>query len=244
MKITTILVTLLLLINTNTQQEQQQDSTAVQNKQFTGDCVAKIYEFDPALMWGNVKYRKKEGFDPKGLERGKIIGEVKFKVNGNVCFGYTMKNGDATSSVEGTPIYQVNGYSEQFRLFVGEDLYEVTDNPYAKTLGDFFDIQGKVNKVKIEYPIENSPSIEISEEAKKQFIEDFLKVDYVPFERIYKDSMFNSTKYFLRIHLNDGSNIVISYWPDENAFSQGYATEKMKKIILTNVEKLQSLSPP
>lgn len=246
MKLTVVSLAFLLLTNmyTPTQSAQQVTISQVENEKFTGDCAAKINEYDSVLLWNNVRYKKNSEFNPDRLEKGQKVGEVSFKVNGNVCFGYRLKNGDATWSEKGTPIYKVKGYSQNFRLFVGTDLYEVSENPHAKKVGDIFDIAGKVKKITLEYPIENSPLVEFSEDAKCEFIEDFLLADYVPFEKIYKDSMFLSTKYFLRIHLNDDSKIVISYWPDENAFNQGYGTEKIKKIILNHADKLKAIAPP
>ncbi|GED34979.1 hypothetical protein P9761_20560 [Brevibacillus centrosporus] len=211
--------------------------------EFTGECGLLVDEYDPELMWNNIKYLKNYESDTKGLERGKKIGEVLFKMNGNVCLGYKRKHGDATWAEIGTPIYQVKGYTEKFRIFVGDDLYEALENPYAKKIGDIFDISGKIKKITIEYPIENSPSVEFPEEATKKFIDEFLNLEYVPFKDIYKTSMFRSEKYFLRFQLHDDSSFIVSFWPDENVFIQGHGNDVTKKIIMSHAEKLTTKYP-
>lgn len=243
MKITATSLAILLLLTFSSQKEDQANKSKEVDNQFSGNCTVKINEYDPVLMWNDITYKKMNVLDTNGLERGQKLGEVSFRVNGNVCFGYKLKNGDATWSEKGTSIYQVKGYSEKFRLYVGEELYQVTENPKAKKVGDLYDIVGKVKKISLEYPVENSVSVEFTENDINEFIQGYTAIDYVPFEQLYKDSMFKSDKYFLRIQLNDNTNFVISYWPDENVFNHGYGSEKIKNLLLSYSKKLKALAP-
>lgn len=211
------------------------------NTQFTGDCAFKVDEYDAAVMWNDLRYRLNDDSKNGLLERGEKIGEVVFKVNGNVCLGYRMQNGDATWAEIGTPIYKVKGYSERFRIFLGDELFEVSNIPTAQKIGDFYDFTDKVKEISIEYPIENSPSIDFSKEETEQFLHAFLEQEYVPFQDIYKNLSENSTHYYLRVHFHDQSVTVISYWIEDNAFTTGYGNDLIKKIITSKAEKLDVL---
>ncbi len=221
----------------------KQEIEAWSNEQFTGDCAFKVHEYEPALKWNNLRYMKNYESSTEGLIRGKKIGEVLFQVNGNVCLGYRLKNGDATWAPIGTEIYEVKGYSEKFRIWVGDELYEVFEVPHPQKIGDFYDVTGKVKKITLEYPIENSPAVEFSSEATRQFVEEYLQLDYVPFKEIYAGLPHDSSNYFLRFHLHDNSSFIVSYWPVENAFTRGYGNDKIKKLIMSHAEKLMKLAP-
>ncbi|MED1949757.1 hypothetical protein EDM59_30720 [Brevibacillus nitrificans] len=199
-------------------------------------CVNKLAEYDGMLMWNNITYSKNYVSDTKGLIRDKKIGEVKFTMSGMVCPGYKMKNGDATIEQVGTPIYSVKGYSEQFRLFIGDNLYEVNDNPHAKTIGDLYDIRGKVSKVTLESIEDNSYIKDFTKDASEQFVEELLKLKYVGFQEVYKETGLNGNKFFIRIYLSDNSSLLISYWSDENIITPGAITnEAFKTIVLSQI---------
>ncbi|WP_134685166.1 hypothetical protein [Brevibacillus migulae] len=211
------------------------------NQAYTGDCTLHIDEYDPAIMWKQRTYWRNYRSDQSGLVRGEKIGEVKFKMNGMVCPGYIMKNGDATDAAIGTPIYTVKGYAEGYRLFVGEDLYEVRKIPGARIIGDFNDIGGKVKKITIQYPIENSPSIDLSGEDTQLFVKRYLQLKHVPSSKIYQQSSVYSQPYFLKFTLQDHSSFIESFRLEENAFTLGYGTEDTKRILLPYLQKLPPL---
>ncbi|NGQ97502.1 hypothetical protein G3578_20400 [Brevibacillus sp. SYP-B805] len=113
MKLVAISITLILLMNFNALQANEIGNVA-KKEPATENCINKIDEFEPAIMWNNITYKKNYESDTTGLRRrGKKIGEVAFKMNGMVCPGYKMKNGDATWAKLGTPVYQVTGYKER-----------------------------------------------------------------------------------------------------------------------------------
>ncbi|WP_091586731.1 hypothetical protein [Alteribacillus bidgolensis] len=64
------------------------------------------------------------------------------------------------------------------------------------------------------------------------FIEDFLSLDYTGAEDIEKKRK-NSSRTFIRIHLNEGTSFRTTYYISENVLNPGtYGTEKMKNIML------------
>jgi hypothetical protein len=64
---------------------------------------------------------------------------------------YQPKDGDAAYVPGGTPVYAVRGYATTFRLAARRDgrlvLYELSDNPRARTGRDLLDIGGKVSTI-------------------------------------------------------------------------------------------------
>jgi hypothetical protein len=244
MNLALIPLTIMLLLNDTTHLSSNLMSTqknmSNSGQPTTQKCKIIVDEYDAILMWNDVKYLRNYESDTKGLERGKKIGEVSFKVNGNVCLGYRIKNGDATWAEIGTPIYQVKGYSEKFRVFVGNVLYEANENPDAKKIEDFFDISGKVKKVTLEYTDKNDKvySVDLSDEDTSQFAAEFLSLDHVPFKKIYKSLPPRSQEYMVIIYLHDGSSSRTLYWSKENAFVHGYGNDKIKKIIVDYVDQL------
>ncbi|MGG3886681.1 hypothetical protein [Brevibacillus panacihumi] len=206
-----------------------------------GPCINKIDEYAPALLLNNIKYTKVYNSNNAHISKGKKIGDVKFKMNGMVCPGYLMKNGDATQAEKGTGIYQAKGYSESFRLFVGEDLYEVFKNPRAKTIGELFDIKGKVAYISMRSIEDHSQIGLFSDDATIRFTEEFLKLSVADFRKIYNEGKTEGEKYFFRLHLTDQSSLDISYWPEENVMTPGaYGNEEIKRIVLSQIQKLTS----
>jgi len=64
---------------------------------------------------------------------------------------YQPKDGDAAYVPGGTPVYALRGYATTFRLAARHDgrlvLYELSDNPRARTGRDLLDIGGKVSTI-------------------------------------------------------------------------------------------------
>jgi len=206
-----------------------------------GPCINKMDEYAPALLFNNIKYTKVYHSNNTHISKDEKIGEVKFKMNGMVCPGYMMKNGDATQAEIGTGIYQAKGYSESFRLFVGDHLYEVDKNPKAKTIGELFDIKGRVAYISIRSIEDYSETGLFSDDATIRFTEEFLKLRVVDFRNIYNEGKTVGEKYFFRLHLTDQSSLDISYWPDENVMTPGaYGNEEIKMIVLSQIQKLNS----
>lgn len=252
MKSALISLTLMFLVEGTayTEVPQQKPRKVPMLIQLTEDCIIKPDEYGHELRWNDIRYMLNQETDVSGLEKGKTFAEVSFTVSGNVCPGYRFQNGDATRAEIGTPISQVKGYDERFRLFVGDDLYEAMDSPDAKTMGELFDVAGKVKKVTLEYTkiSQDAPydydhySVDFSEQDSVQFAESFVNLDYVPFEEMYRKRSGNrESEYLVRFFLYDNSSFTVLYWLDENAFTRGYGDDTIKRIVENYSGRLQKV---
>ncbi|MGG1658044.1 hypothetical protein [Brevibacillus sp. NRS-1366] len=252
MKLGLISLTLLLLVEGNSVDSHHDISPQKSTKtpmiiQLTENCVTKVDEYDPALKWNDTRYIKDYESDTKNLERGTKLSEVSLKLNGNVCPGYRMQNGDATWAEIGTPIYQVKGYSAKFRLFVGDELYEANESPDAKKMGELFDVAGKVKKVTLEYYDENTEryAVDFSEKDSKQFTDHFLTLDYVPFDEMIEKLPENrKSEFVIRFVLDDHSSFHVLYWFDDNAFTRGFGNDTIQSLVKKYAGKAKKIPSP
>jgi hypothetical protein len=181
-----------------------------------------------------------EGFsDINNLNKGNKIGEVNYMLADNACSNHKLRNGDAAFLPIGTEIYELAGYNTDFRVMANEKIYQVNENKNAETISDLYDIEGKVEKISLESTYDGSHISDFNPKQTEGFIEDFLSLEYVGFDKIYKE-IKNDSNTFLRIHLNDGSSFRVSYWLEANALNPGsFGTEKMKGIVLEQKAKLE-----
>ncbi|MGG4495859.1 hypothetical protein [Brevibacillus reuszeri] len=240
-------LTLMFLLNGNqTYSHSQLDEVATNSKQEnTKDCFV-VDEYGDELRLNDIRYLQNPKADNKGLEKGKKIGEVMFKVNGNVCLRYNIKNGDATWVEIGTPIYQVQGYAETYRLYADGRIYEAIDSPNAKKLGDIFDVAGKVKKVTLEYYKDNANtsnydiySADFSEQDSKLFADNFLMLEYVK-----KNEIAERNEYVIRFLLQDNTSFHVLYWPEQNVFFRSNGNEAIKNLVKKYVPKMQKVPLP
>lgn len=188
------------------------------------------------LMINDVKYvGEDEGFsEGETIEKGEKIGEVKFRLAGSACSNHQLKNGDAAFLPVGTEIYELVGYESDFRVVADNKVYQVRENKKAKTLADLLDIKGKVAKMSLESDYDGRHISDFTEQDTTDFVEDFLSLEYLGFDKVYKE-IKSDNRVFLRIHLKDGSSFRIVYWLDENVLNLGaFGTEKMKNIVINN----------
>lgn len=168
---------------------------------------------------------------PPGLI-GEKITEVGYTLSDDACQDYVMRNGDATLVPTGTPIYKMNGYRSSFRVIADGQIFEIDDNPQARTIGDLYDIEGKVLRISRESGNDGSPMWDFSTADTEAFIADMLSLNYVGFDEIYKNNP-PENNIFLRIHLRDGTSMRITYGPKANTLTSGaYGTERMREIVL------------
>lgn len=204
------------------------------------DCPPNaVIEWVDVLMVNGIKY---EGGD-EGLsegeapEKGKKIGEVTYTLADNACLGHKLKNGDAAFLPVGTEIYEIAGYRSDFRVLAGNQVYQVSENNKAKILSDLLDIKGKVAKMSLESDYDGSHISDFTEKETTEFIGDFLSLEYVGFNKVFK-KIKGDRRVFLRIHLKDGSSFGIGYWLDENVLNVGaVGTERMKEIVMDRKEQ-------
>jgi hypothetical protein len=204
------------------------------------DCPPNaVIEWIDVLMVNGVKYEGgdeglSEGEAPK---KGKKIGEVAYTLADQACLGHKMKNGDAAFLPVGTEIYEIAGYRSNFRVLAGNQVYQVSENNEARTISDLMDIKGKVTKMSLESDYDGSHISDFTEQETADFIEDFLSLEYVGSDNVYK-KIKGDRKVFLRIHLKDGSFFRIVYWLDENVLNVGaVGTERMREIVMDRKEE-------
>jgi len=243
MKIGVVSLLLVLLFGFNVDPHIKPD-TSVSNQEPQQNCPV-IIEYEPRVMFEGLEYDMNYQSETKYLERGEKVGEVIFKMNEVVCAGYKMKNGDATTAPIGTPIFKVKGYASTYRLFVGEDLYEVSKNPNAKTVGDFFDIRNKVKKISLISTEDHSHIADLSKEATAAFTPEFLAQKYVGMDEIHKKvDLSRDNMFFLKIYLQDESSFIIAYWKDQKVLTPGtYANDKISNILNTELTKINIQLP-
>lgn len=188
------------------------------------------------VMWNDIKYVKNYDSDLSGLIKGEKIGEVEFTMSDVACKDYQMINGDATIAPIGTPLYRVQGYEQEYRIFVGNDMYEVREKPNVKTLGDLYDIEGRVKKISFESTEDGSLLYDFTSEATSEFVQEFLKLEYKDFKEVYK-LMQHEQKVFLRFTLQDGSSFRESYWYADGVIASGVANDQLKQILLSQMKK-------
>lgn len=200
------------------------------------ECYAILDYFD-ALMLNDIFYGSRVEIDnpeeplpPESL--GEEIGRVGYTLADDACTDYVMKNGDATFLPAGTPIYAMRDYDSDFRVFAEGRIFQVNKNPHAKTIGDLYDIEGKVLKISRTSGQDGSHMWDFSAEDTENFISDMLSLKYVGFDEIYKNNPPENS-IFLNIHLQDGTSFVTTYGPKANTLTTGaYGTERMRQIVL------------
>ena len=117
----------------------------------------------PMVKFGGVHYLRQwalvgklahdEGQDFTAEDLGQELYRVAFRGHGYAGPWYRYQDGDATFLNPGTRVYEVKGYSPEFRLATLErgraTLYEGDTNPNAETGEDLLDIGGKVTAIDI-----------------------------------------------------------------------------------------------
>ncbi|CAM4168900.1 hypothetical protein SAEN111111_12390 [Saccharibacillus endophyticus] len=199
------------------------------------ECMPTI-DYVDALMLNDIRYYNRQSYDERSLPLspeliGDEIAEVAYTMSDDACTDFVMRSGDATFVPAGTPIHEMKDYDPDFRVVAEGRIFEVGDNPHAKTIGDLYDIEGKVSKVNRVSGNDGSVMREFSPEDTEAFISDLLSLEYVGFDAIDKD---NPPEYriSLRVDLKDGTNIRLGYWPKANAIMEGaYGTERMLEIV-------------
>ncbi|CAI6084043.1 hypothetical protein [Cohnella sp. JJ-181] len=205
-----------------------------------GDCFAET-EWVDFLMLNDIMYTS----NPDGTKevvdgwRGEKVGEVSYMLDEHACTKHKTKNGDAAYLPIGTPIYAMNGYKPSYRVMAGGKVYEADRNPNAKTIGDLWDIDGKIAKVSLESGMDGSPIGDFTPEASAIFARDLPQLKLVGFDTIYKD---NKPEYgiLLRVHLQDGTSFRMVFYENANSFTAGvYGTEAMKTVVVSERTRIK-----
>ena len=152
---------------------------------------------------------------------GPELYRVAFRIDG--YGGYSHQDGNATYLNPGTPVYEVKGYSPEFRLATLEEgevrLFEADTNPLARTGEDLLDIRGKVTAIDI-LSEEDSAIVlgTIDEEGSvNRFVEAVLESPVDQGSRNHEGE-----RYFLGFRLADGTSVVRSFWLESRELWRGH----------------------
>ncbi|MFB9326368.1 hypothetical protein ACFFSY_10625 [Paenibacillus aurantiacus] len=205
-----------------------------------GNCGG-IIDWVDFLMLNDVTYSHNYDGTSKiaAQQRGEKIGEVAYMLDGHACQGHRTKNGDASYLPVGTPIYAMIGYKPSFRVIAEGKVYEADRNPHAKTLGDLWDIEGKIEKVSLVSGMDGSPIGDFTPDATAFIAKSLPRLEIVGFDTIYEK---HKLEYgiFLRVHLRDGTSLGLVFYEKANAFTAGaYGTEALKKIIVSERARIK-----
>jgi len=214
-------------------------TTIKENSDIVSGCPDAEISWVDVLMINDIKYEGDDEGLPQGetLEKGKQIGEVKYRLAGNACSNHQLKNGDAAFLSAGTEIYELIGYHPDFRVVADNKVYQVTQNKKAKFIFELLDIEGKVAKLNLESTYDGRHLSDFTEQETADFMEELLAQEYIGIDQVYKN-IKSDNRVFLRIHLKDGSSFRIVYWINENALNFGaLGTEKMREIVKDKIEK-------
>jgi hypothetical protein len=164
------------------------------------------------------------GRAPTGADLGPIFATVRFNVADNVDDpNYQLRDGDAAFLAAGTPVYSVKGYATSFRLaaqFAGElTFYEADTNPHATTGGDLLAIGGKVSSIGLNDDTGRGTTelAAISDSSQVAHLVSLILA--APFSQ--HPPQASGTRYFLALHLLDGTAVTRAYWPDIGELAPG-----------------------
>jgi hypothetical protein len=139
-----------------------------------------------------------------------------------LCQQPQAKDGDAAFLDIGTRMYTVKGYLPTFRLAAYLDgmlqLYEADTNPRARTGADLLDIAGKVRYIGITSEQDGVTELGAIRNA-RQVAALVALILQAPVNQQYVSQ--GSTRYFIALHLLDGTAMIRSHWLDSGESSRG-----------------------
>ena len=175
------------------------------------------------IRFNGITYIRTVQHLPYSEEELEYFDEVQFRVDINIdAPGYQIKDGDAAYLDEGTQIYSIKGYSPDFRLVAktGTELhlFEADTNPKARTGTDLLDIEGKVEYIGINSPVDGITELASITEQDMVFrlVEMVLDSPVDQTSRIY-----GSQQLFIMFHLRDGTRVNRSFWSDTGKLQRG-----------------------
>ena len=195
----------------------------------------------PLMQFGGIQYVREWYFTGEGNlhgerdltaeDLGPELYRVAFRGDGYAGPWYHYQDGDATFLNPGTRVYEVKGYSPEFRLATLErgsvTLYEADTNPNAKTGGDLLDIGGKVTAIDILNDDDEMTVLGtmIDETTIEHFVDSVLEA---PVDQRSRDH--DGPRYFLGIRLADGTSVVRAFWLETGELSRGIMTDPVATL--------------
>lgn len=190
-----------------------------------------VIDWVDIIRWNNTDYvtnyeanQMKEEW-PTGTE----LSEVKFKMDGHAGANYQMKNGDAAYLDIGTKLYEMKGYEPTFRIVADGKVYEIFQPENAETIGDFLDIDGKVERIVLQSSYDLSIVDEFSRDWTDDFIDELLALPYNP---AVFDERGSGPRVFFGMELEDGTMTRTVYYPESRVINYGaIASDRLAEIF-------------
>ena len=183
-------------------------------------------------MWNDAQYAYNYSVNElnQAWEIGDELGVVTYMMNDHAGADHIMKNGHATYLSPGTKLYAMAGYDPVFRIIADGNVYEVNDPAEADILGDFLDIEGKVESIWFLSDYDESPLFPMSSDITGKFIDEFLNLDFVPFYEI--SNLKDGNRTFIEFRLTDGTSMRTVFWIESKVFSSGaIGTDQIQETI-------------
>lgn len=203
---------------------------------------------DAEIKWMDVvkvndrEYQHDFVEEPEGFtaEKGKKIGEVSYKMADNACSNHKMENGDAAFLSKGTDLFEVEGYPGSFMITDGNRVYVVDENNAAKKVEELYPVQGKVKNVLFRSTNDDSIIHTFSEESKNALLKEWLSLDVYGPEKFAKVDTTEEEMVFIGIELENGVIFRITYWSDQNFFSDGTkGSDALQRLVKEELSKVK-----
>ncbi|MFS0782765.1 hypothetical protein [Bacillus sp. 1P06AnD] len=205
---------------------------------FQNNCPPNVQiDYIDALKWNDIHYESHPELKDTiaNAQLGKLIGYISYRMAEDACLNYKMKNGDATFLEEGTKVYSLSGYRTSSRVYADGRIFQANEKPKAKTIGDLYDIKGKVENIAFESTDDSRPLHSFSQQSIEPFLHAYLQLPLLSSRQTSRaiDTLKDEDRVFIRLLLKDGSSLRISYWMDQNIttpWAEGNeATQKLVK---------------
>lgn len=198
------------------------------------ECSFGESEYASVFQWNGIIYEENWDSPLGGLQKGEALGEITYTKADHKCPRIVMRDGDSTVLDIGTKLYEVTGYKASAKLWAGDRLYDAHSNPKAKTLNDLLDVTGKIKTVRFISGMDGTtPLMDFTPEAAEIFIREFPKLQYIPFQELYKQTKgWVGSNYWLQIEMKDGSTMNIVYNTLSPSFNPpAYATPELAELV-------------
>lgn len=193
------------------------------------DTSNSIIDWVDFVKWNGGTYEANNEVNSleKEWQPADEVGVVTYMLDGHAGINHKTKNGDASYLPKGTKLFAIKGYDPEFRLLADGKVYEASESETAETIGDFLDIEGKVQRVILQSEQDLSFVGAFSDEHAKEFVEELL---LTPYEPNYEER--KGKRVFFGIELLDGTMTRSLYWPETDEVNYGgKVSEQMKEIF-------------
>jgi hypothetical protein len=201
-----------------------------------GDCSPVEAKWADTLMINDIHYQHKLP-DPGDqeeiqVEKGKLLGVVKYKMADDACEGYQMKNNDATLLEEGTEIYAIKDIPPSLAVVTDNKdvlsasrVFVVDRNEKAETIGEVYPIQGLVKDIHIESTLDGRRIHTFNPSSKEVFLKEWLPIKLQDPKK-FIDDWDKNKMIFLEFELKNGITFRESYNLDSKVFPAGAVGNK------------------